>query len=500
MKSFSQFVILEGKGKYGYGITHVEDLPVEEFIRFMKKLHSLEAVQKLDGANLVMGRDTKGALYSSREQKGGKRFYELADFPDVSAFDGFRAAHAVMKKNHVDFEEHLKPGQAVNCEIIYGAQPNTVFYGKDMLNYIGLLELQPGDDPSLDNSQKPLKELYKRLKDKTTTVKTNASDTFDGETMARAPRLTDWKFTISDPVPKDEIDAIDIKPELRGLEKFLDQANETAEALGRDLTNYEVLKDKSRDLTDERTSITEKLRSEYMVPVKEKLLELVKKQKPSLRGEIDDDGAYDGIEGIIFTDPETREKFKVVDREVFTQINKFNYGVRNSIATKIVSTDPDMPIEQRGGLVGEAKVRAMKLLGIQSAEIPSQTKKMLEPFKGDTREETINNLLDSLHQLNFQAIRKKIQAIYINALDDVEDALNAFKTKADEYELDLPNGKKIKYTKEIKRRTLMLFADTKDNLFNTLAQIKKSDDLADLIEVFFGPALDGLEDTGQDYE
>lgn len=496
MKTFSKFL---SEGKSGYGIIHVEDLPVEEFVRAMKNLGGLTAVQKLDGANLRTGLDDKGVLYTSREQKGGKRFYELKDFPDVSAFDGFKAAHAVILKNSVAFEETLKPGQELNIEVIYGSQPNTVFYGKDQLNYIGLLELVPGDDPSQDHTQKPLTELYKKLKDKITTVKTIATDSWDGETYSRHPRLTDWKFVVSDKVPAEDIKSIDISNELKSLERYLDQTNETAELLGKDFTNFEVLKDRSRDLTDERKSIEDKIYNDYKLPIKTKLLSIINKQKPSLRGQIDDDGAYDGIEGVIFTDPSTREKFKVVDREVFTAINKFNYGVRNSIATKIVSTDPEMPIESRGGILGDAKLRAIKLLNIPNAEVPSQTKRMLEPFKGDSREETISNMVDSLHQLNFQAIRKKIQAIYVNALDDVEDSLTAFKIKADEYELDLPDGKKIKYTKEIKRRTLLQFADTKQNLYTMLAKIKKADELPEMIEVFFGAQLDDIDD-GKDYE
>jgi hypothetical protein len=257
--SFSTFL---QEGKTGYGIIHVEDLPVEEFVRAMKNLDKLDAVQKLDGANLRMGRDDKGKLYTSREQKGGRRFYELKDFPETSAFDGFKAAHAVIMKNATAFEECLSPGQELNIEVIFGSQPNTVFYGKDQLNYIGLLELVPGDDPSQDHTQKPLKELYAKLKDKITTVKTIGTDTWDGETYIRHPRLTDWKFTVSDHVPRSDIEDIDISTELRGLEKYLDQTNETAEALGKDLTNFEVLKDRSRDLTDERKTIDDKIRNE----------------------------------------------------------------------------------------------------------------------------------------------------------------------------------------------------------------------------------------------
>lgn len=475
-----------------YGIIHVEDLPIEEFIRTIKNIHSFEAVQKLDGANLRAGLDTDGKLYTSREQKGGKRFYDISDFPEKSSFDGFKAAHAVVMKNDIAFKQCLTPGQEINLEVIYGSQPNTVFYGKDNLNYIGLLELLPGDDPSIEPNQKKLRELYAQLKDKITTVKTIASDTFDGETSARAPRITDWKFAVSDKVPNEQIDELDFSADIRKLEKFLDTANETAEAIGLDLTNFEVLKDKSRDLADERKALDDRIRDEFKMPIKQKLQELIPKQKPSLRGDVDSDGAYDGIEGLIFTDPKTREKFKVVDREIFTKVNQFNYSVRNSITGKIVSTDTNLPIEARGGITGEAKLRAIRLLGLPDAEIPSQTKNALEPFKGETKEDTISNICDTLQQLNFTAIKKKIQAIYVNALDDVEDALDAFKMKADEYELELPDGQKIKYTKEIKRRTMMSFADTKQGIYEMLNKIKKADDLPDLIELFFHSQLKQL--------
>lgn len=86
------------EGNNDYGITHLEDLDVETFIRSVERIHKLEAVQKLDGANLRGGLDEKGRLYSSREQKGGKRFYDQKDFPKNSAYDGFRAAHEVLKK------------------------------------------------------------------------------------------------------------------------------------------------------------------------------------------------------------------------------------------------------------------------------------------------------------------------------------------------------------------------------------------------------------------
>ena len=473
-----------------YGITHLEDLDVEAFLRIIEKLHEFEAVQKLDGSNLRVGLDEHGELFTSREQKGGRRFYRESDFPKNSAYDGFKASHAVLEKNEGYFAQVLVPGESINLEIIYGAQPNTVFYGKDNLNYIALLEMMPGDDPSIEPDQKKIKELIKLLDNRVTTVKTVFSDTTDGVTIVRSPLVTDWKFTVSDTVPTNEIQKVNFVKELGSLKAYLKTENEVAREKGRDLTNFELLKDRGRDLADERKEVQEKIMSEYKLPIKEKLMELIYKQKPSLRGAADE-GAYSGIEGIIFSDPKTRERFKIVDKDVFTAINKFNYQARKSIAGRIQSTDPNLPIESRGGIVGEARVRSIMMFGME-AELPAQAKKSIEAFKGEDREETITNIVKSLNQLNFQSIKRKMQAIYVASYDDLEEALNSFKTGAEEYKLNLKNGQTITYTKEIKRRTLMVFAEARRQLIETLSDIRRTNDMYDLVELFFKPQLDQM--------
>lgn len=475
-----------------YGITHVEDLDVEAFIRAIDKLHDLHAVQKLDGANLRMGLDEKGVLYTSREQKGGKRFYEQKDYPDTSTYDGFRAAHEVVKKIEPEIKTILSPGEAVNLEVIYGDQPNTVFYGKDGYNYLAFLEMLPGDDPSRDIDQSKIKKLNSLLRGKSFTVKTMASDTTDGEMISRAPRLTDWKLTVSDVVSKESLKELSFDEELSELKQYLRKQNPIAKELGREMTNFEVLKDRSPKLSDEKEVILNKIGEDYKLPIKKKLLDLVAKQKPSLRGQIDDDGAYEGIEGLIFTDPVTREKFKVVDRDVFTKINQFNYQVRKSVAGRITTNDPEQPIDVRGGIVGEARLRTVKLFGLENAELPAQTKRVLEKFQGDSREETIQNVVDSVSQLSFQSIKRKICSIYATSIDDLEDALNSFKEGADSYELELDDGKKIKYTKEIRRRTLMTFAEAKRTLLRVLLLVKKAGDMYELVETIFKRQLNDL--------
>ena len=89
-------------------------------------------------------------------------------------------------------------------------------------------------------------------------------------------------------------------------------------------------------------------------------------------------------------------------------------------------------------------------------------------------------------------MRRKIQAIYISALDDCEEALDAFKIGADDYKLQLKNGTTIKYTKEIKRRTLMVFAEARRKLIEMLNDVRRANDMYDLINLFFKDQLDDL--------
>lgn len=487
---FTKFLQLN-EGSSDYGIAHVEDLDIETFIRVLDDINKFDAVQKLDGANLRAGLDQNGKLYASREQKGGKRFYKQADFPKSSAYDGFRAAFEVLKQNEEIVIDIMSPGEAMNLEVIYGEQPNTVFYGKDNLCYLAILEMVIGDDPSIDPDQDKVEMMYKKFKDRGVIhIQTMASDTVDGKSLARAPKTTDWKITKSDLVTG--LDKIEFKKELKFLKKYLSQENKAALKMGKDLSNFEVMKDRSHDLSEERKYIEEKIKKEFKLPIKQELLKLVAKQKPSLRGKIGDEGAYHGIEGIIFTDPKTREKFKIVDKEVFTRINQFNYQVRKGVATKTITVNPDQPKEQRGGIVGEARLRSINMFGLSNADLPNQAKKVLANFKGSDRSTTLKNIADSLHQLNFQAIKRKIQSIYVSALDDLDEALDAFKTNSDSYNLKLDNGQDIKYTKEIKRRTLMTFAEANRTIMEFLSKIRKTADMEQLLEIFFSKQLDDL--------
>lgn len=493
--SFRSYVQKQTLVESGYGIPHVEDLPIETFIRMLKKLPELHAVQKLDGANLLIGRDVKGKLFASREQKGGERFYKPKDMPKRSAYDGFRAAFAACLQIEGDLSSEIKPGQTLSCEVLFGEQPNTVIYGKDGLSYLAFLEPTLGDDPTIELDQDLPMRLAKALAKKRVTTMEPCNDTTDGETMVRTPKNVTWAFTCSDLVDKKVYD-VDLTDALDKIEKFLQQTNKMALNDGEHLTNYDVMTGKEANLAAERKRIGEEVREKFKLPIKTELLRLVKKLKPSLSKEQGPVGA----EGVIFKDLKTSEVFKVVDREDFTTVNKFNYEMRNKIVGRIASSDPNLPLEQRGGIVGNVRIRCAMLLGIQGLEVPARAKKVLEPMAGPTKEKTLANIMIALQPLSFESAKRKMGAIITSGLHDLEDELDAFKSKGSEGKIQLSNGKEVGITPEVKRRTLLTFADARIELMDLLQKIRTAKTKTDLVTPFIGRALDDLHPVVPDEE
>src|SRR5271165_1397276 len=85
----------KGLFKLGESISHIEELPPEEFFHSVKNIATLIATEKLDGTNMVVGFDNDGELYTSRESKGGSRTYKVTP-PTKAAENGFCAAHKAL--------------------------------------------------------------------------------------------------------------------------------------------------------------------------------------------------------------------------------------------------------------------------------------------------------------------------------------------------------------------------------------------------------------------
>lgn len=484
MRSFKEYVQTKPTPVFE-GIAHLEDLPVDEFIDSIENLNRMIATQKLDGYNLWVGVDDAGKFYTSREgKKKGARFYAATDYDeDVPAYDGFRAAHRVLAKHASVIKGILKPGEVVELEIVFGRQPNAVVYGSGGYNYIAFLR-------ALDSTpQERVTQLTKALDSTETTVKSLVHDTPDGRSIVKTQEPLKWKFTRSAEIDPKQLKSVNLKKELQALRDFLQKTNKEAKAVSGDelKTNYDLLNAKGGQYKELKKILNDKLTSDFKLNIKNTLLQrFVRDVKPHLQDkEVGNDEAF-GIEGVVFLDPKTQKQFKLVDKDIFTAINKFNYDARSKVSGAVKTDDPLANLDMRGGLFGDAKIRIGRLFNIKGLTTQLQLKRALRKFKGSHPQETVTNMAKSLHQLSFGAAKKKIEAIVTYSLTELEGALNSFKDNVDKYKLKLKTGKTISYTPEVKRRTLMTFAETKRDLERLREAVNEGSGMGDLIIAMFG--------------
>lgn len=472
------------------GIDHIEDLPIEDFIFAIENFNKMIATQKLDGANLQVGVDKDGKFYTSRESKrGGKRFYKASDYPeDVIAYDGFRTAHMVLNKKKDIISKILGKGSAAEVEILYKRQPNAITYGKDGLNFIAFLRmLVTPEDETPD--QNKIKKLNDALDKEIITVNSKVTDSEDGEDLVFTKEDSKWKFTVPEKVSGDIFKTVNLSKELTSLKKFLNTENKKASKLGNPeiKSNYDVMISRVKDLKDEKERIKEIVQKDYKLAIKDTLLNtFVRKIKPGIQDERLHPDEDLGIEGVVFLDPVSQKQFKIVDKDVFTTINAFNHEIRSNITGVVKTDDPLAPLASRGGIFGDAKIRISKLFGIDDLNTAAGVKKTLRKFGGDSPEECVVNMAKSLNQVNVQATKKKMEAILIATLEQLEEALQDFKNNADKYKKKLSTGKIVGYSPEVKKRTLLTFADTKRSLNKLLTTIKNSKNISDLIVAMYG--------------
>jgi hypothetical protein len=492
---------LKSKSK---SIEYLEDLDVKDFIDAIRNLHKSIVAEKLDGTALTFGLDDDGDFYTTRSGKGSsdKLFYKAADWGISAASNGFKATHAALKK-HVDIiKTVMEPGDAMDVEIMFGRQPNTIVYGLDGFNYIAFLKSTPGTNKDLKVDQKKVKQLYRKLKDEKSDVRTINVDTTDGENLIQSPTVTNWKFTTPEFIDTKHFDDVDVKGEIEKLEKFLNRKNEgMSELLHKDVTNYEAAR---MSLTDVKTSlrsqakgfkedINDKIMDDFKLPIKQQLLDkFIRTVKPKLQ---DRDVKPDedlGMEGIVVLDPKTQKQFKIVDKDTFSTLNKFNYEVRNNIRGVVRSEDEDAPLNLRGGLLGTAKIRIARLFNMPGLGKGYTTKKVIAKFQGNDADETVANIADSLKDADYRAYKEKIEAIIKSTLKELQETLDNFKENFHDYKVRLENGKEVGYTQEVVRRTLLVFAETRQSLKRMQTKIEEAKSMQDIIIGMFGKSIKAL--------
>jgi hypothetical protein len=474
------------------GITHLEDLPLDEFIRTVETLKDKIITEKLDGANLWFGLDENG-LFTSREGKTPKnsRFYSVSDYAMVAAYNGFRAAHLALEAVEPIIRKYFQQGDTAEIEVLFGRQPNTVPYGVNDKNFIVILRAVN------DTPDERIQKLANALQNKVVTVKSTVISSPDGEQLQQEDVKMKWEFTKTTPINTKQVNTKEAMKLLSELKMYLKQKNnvlpEMTNAQVAELKLSSVPKDQREEAKKERERVNAYIMTNFKGPIKELLLNnLVRKIKPFLQAKDLDSSEEIGVEGVVVRDPVSGSQIKIVDKDVFTAINSFNNEVRNIISGLVRTTDQDAPIEARGGVFGQAKIRIANLLGVKELAASSSAKRFISKFKQNDPISTADALAKSLKITNLSSIKTKISAILKSTLQDIDEILNDFKQEAGKLKLKLKTGKEIGISPEVMNRTLTAFAETKADINRLNKLVQKSSTPIELILALYGRTIESL--------
>jgi hypothetical protein len=484
-KLISSVVLLEG-------ITHIEDLPLSEFIRTVESLKDKIVTEKLDGSNLWFGVD-EGGMYTSREGKSKKsnRCYNVNDYPMVANYNGFRAAHLALEGVESTILKHFSNGDQAEIEVLFGRQPNTVTYGVQDKSFIVILR------PVGTTTQETVDALAKDLNKKQVKVRSKIVYSEDGDKLMTADTDMVWEFTNVEPIDSKKVDISDAMVLLKQMQKFMAQKNKVLT----NLTNEEVaelslnkIPKEERDAAKaERDRINDFFLKTFKEPIKEHLLgKFVRKIKPFLQADELDPSEDIGVEGVVVRDPVTGSQTKIVDKDVFTAVNTFNSAIRNHIAGLVRTDKQDAPIELRGGAYGQAKIRIADLLGAKELALSSGAKRFLTKFKAENASLTAVAVAKSLNIDDLEGTKTKIAAILKATSREIQKILEKFKSEASDFKLKLKTGKEIGISPEVMRRTLTAFAETKQDISDVASRVQRAKSPADLVLALYGRTIESI--------
>lgn len=106
-------------------VKHFEDLPAKDILEFTSQPTSFSCTEKLDGSNIMIGRDATG-FYTRRVNK--EKYYKVSDY-ETSFFTNYqKLALAAVLDTADTLQQFIEEGEEVGAEVLVNSQPNVVFY------------------------------------------------------------------------------------------------------------------------------------------------------------------------------------------------------------------------------------------------------------------------------------------------------------------------------------------------------------------------------------
>ena len=212
--------------------------------------------------------------------------------------------------------------------------------------------------------------------------------------------------------------------------------------------------------------------------IKELLLDKLVRTAQSTLGPSIEEGGW--IEGVVLRKSgiEGDELFKIVDKDIFTTVNKFNHQVRGFLTDKHKGTDS--PREAAGVLGNMLRDMAIVINHPQLGTI--QAKRYLSKL-GDTAQEKVAAIAKDVDlestKISWTSTLEKTEKL-------LKVLLEQYKVQVADKEYVDPVGRAHKYDDEIDKRTLQVFAELKKDLATYIQNVSGAKKPEELVMVLIG--------------
>ncbi len=471
------------------GISHIEDIPLSEFIRVVNTLHEYEITEKLDGAQILFGIDDIG-FYTSRESKGGGRIYNESKYGLEFQNTYIRSAHKLLEQSLPALRgAGLRPGDQVEAEVLYGELPNVVPYSADR-NYLIFLRTTEG--------QVNIDRLKERLDGQSLSVSLVSPLTEDGKTIQFREETNSWQFsrapkiTVSIPevqklIAEKMASLMSYLKQPSGIQHFSNFVIESTPLNKRpewcEPQNWKFVKEEVRE---KRAEISKKISEQYMPAIKDVLLEQFVHSQHSSFGPLSEDGGW--IEGVVARHPQSGKMIKIVDKTHFGVIREFAWKVRNNLIERARSAD------SQSSFLGSMYVRMATATG--HPELGTMQAKNYLRKAGTITEERLNTLSVGI---NVNLVKEYWLALLEQKETELEQELAKYEKEKVGYYIENTQRQrktqgdgKVYYSPGIDKRTKEVFA----SLFEQIKVLKTSvDEVTDsnqLFQILVGKQLNDL--------
>jgi len=456
--------------------TQLEDVPIKDFLKQLKKLGEYTITAQADGLTLFIGIDSDGNFYTSpfSPEKRTKFSYKVSDYPQDAQSNSFKSAHAALLKVANTVKEFVESGQAIEAQIV-SLPPEAMDSAK---NVIYLVRGVVGEIGAPD--KKAALNLAEKLSSKDIQARVKLLVTQDGEALEVREELVKWQIKHAKAETGHMLSTPKLNSIIKKLQSFLAQPSEAAGRVGLEITNMDVA---AADLTKipmpkreaikaAREKINKQITVKYKLPIKSELLAQIEDNFSTGAGLL-----HKGSDAVWIASDD------------FTATSKFDTIAKREISGFQRSNDKHASLEDRGGIMGIAQQRIADFIGVPELSLYQSATKVFKLLRGANPRATAAAFAKQLDQLNFNGVRTKIQAILTYSKEQILIKRDEFKQSATSFELTTGDGDKVAQTPESIKQNLLVFAQTLSDLDDQISEVGRSRDFTDLVLALYGPII-----------